>query len=294
MRTLRFYEGLLVRNSFLLLIMLCFASCSKDDDSSDDSTKEEKSRIELIQTFSKQLGYSSLEDARNVEEQGSYFLIAQGAIWDDSRFWIDAMISDIVIPFKANQLLYSYEYQDSYMIFGTPHYYTVTKEYNAFYSIVVDWKYSNEYKGNMYRTLMTDISITREYLGCSNGTPSQYIPTDVEKVVKTYDDIVSEWQAIPDDAGEDSNDDGSGSSSGKYYTFTGKTSTGFWQSGNDIMSEQLYIYKSPNGEERAATSYSDYHSSGSTHKIYIGSDPWGFGCNRYYISLSGTSVYFKI
>lgn len=88
------------------------------------------------------------------------------------------------------------------------------------------------------------------------------------------------------------NNSGSSSNS-KYCTYTGVSTTGYWKSGNSIESEKLYIYKTPSGEKRVATSKSEYHTKASTNKIYIGTDPWGLKCNSYYIAI-GVTVYFKM
>lgn len=90
-----------------------------------------------------------------------------------------------------------------------------------------------------------------------------------------------------------SDNNGGASSNSKYYTYTGVSTTGYWKSGNSIESEKLYIYKTPSGEKRVATSKSEYHTKNSTNKIYIGTDPWSLKCNRYYIAI-GVTVYFKM
>lgn len=89
-----------------------------------------------------------------------------------------------------------------------------------------------------------------------------------------------------------SGNNGGSSSDSKYCKYIG-SSTGYWKSGGSISSEKLYIYKTPDGEKRVATSKSSYHTKSSTNKIYVGSDPWGLKCNRYYLSI-GIAVYFKM
>lgn len=81
----------------------------------------------------------------------------------------------------------------------------------------------------------------------------------------------------------------------RYCKYLGKT-TGYWELGDDIEKETVYVYQTYPGKSLRA-SYAGPGSDGyiiksATETVYSGSDPWRLGCNKYMLPV-GIKTYFK-
>lgn len=132
-------------------------------------------------------------------------------------------------------------------------------------------------------------------------------PSIAKDVSFTHPDIVGDWYIVA--YIDDGDDDGPGSGTdsertpagdhtgdSRYLSYLGST-TGYYESGKNIKSEKLYVYCEQGRPSAIRVSKAEGNSYGfiiktATKKVYTGSDPWGKGCNKYYIPY-GIKTYFK-
>lgn len=246
----------------VLLVILAFSagffsSCEKDGPEAEQQDQA-NFYTSAIESHSYQVGFKD-GALGNAYETNVYTSIALNEDWNNKwRF-----IPEIVKKPEIRRLLYSYQTQE--------HYYTATHNFYAYYSAIVKWEEYTEYKEykgvKQSRNIQKYISTTLQYVGCTTGTPSQYIPAGSTPVVTKYPECSSAWLTI--NSGGSSTGGGNstgGNTTAREYSYHCKTNS---YKATGEFDDVLYIYK--NGSDYRACWY--YYAEGVdkswSQKIYI-------------------------
>lgn len=282
-----------MKKSFIFLsALLTLFACSKDDSTGgDDSDDQVKYSTSTPEHFSFQLGYDDAESA-NFVETNEYTAIA---FIETLKYNLGFIPEGVKKP-DNSKLLYSYDTEEYYKVFDTKHYYTITHSYYAYYSAIVEWDDYAEYKEyngiTEGRSVQKNIKCTVKYVGCTTGTPSQYVPVATPPEVTTYPACEGEWILITSGSGSGGSSSG-GSSGGTIstdeYSYYCKT-TCYKTNGE---SDDLYIYKK--GSDYRASFSNEYTSldKSATLAIITGSATIDGTNYSYYVQPFGICFYFN-
>lgn len=230
--------------------------------------------------------------------------------------WRDGLYDDTIIKYcdlYIGKSLYYTVYVPFLYIIEYDRTTTTVKDYNAGYV-----KAKSEYRNikgvrkfdrsadlnyDWFFGTVYGISQTVKYYDVNLNNPS--IANDVPF---THPDIEGDWyivEELDNEGDSESGEGGSGSDKtpagdhtgdSRYLSYLGST-TGYYESGKNIKSEKLYVYCEQGLPSAIRVSTVEGNSYGfiiktATKKVYTGSDPWGKGCNKYYIPY-GIKTYFK-
>ncbi len=282
-----------MKKSFIFLsALLTLFACSKDDSTGgDDSDDQVKYSTSTPEHFSYQVGYEDAESA-NFVETNNYGSIA----FTETLKYNWAFIPEVVKIPDNRRLLYSYDTEEYYKVFDTKHYYTVTHSYYAYYSAIVEWDDYAEYKEyngiTEGRSVQKNIKCTVKYVGCTTGTPFQYVPVATPPEVTTYPVCEGEWILITSGSGSGGSSSG-GSSGGSISTrdYSYHCSTTCYN--ENLGVDDLYIYKK-GSDYRASWVYdSKGLDKAATEKIYFDPTTIGGTTFSYNIIPFGICFYFN-
>lgn len=268
-----------------LSAMLLWGACSSDDSIEGDDS-DVLNYTTTPEHFSFQVGFIN-EEIGNQYETNDYTAISMHEMWKENWFFVP----DVVERSEVRELLYSYDTEEYYMIFNKPHYYTVTHKFYAYYSAIVEWDAYDEYMASgsitEVRSIKKDLKCTVQYVGCTEGTPSMYIPTVTSPKVTKYSDIVGAWNVVSE--GSDLEDPSGGDISTKKCSYYCSTTC----YNENLGYDDLFIYK--NGSEyRASWEYSAKGISlGATMKIYREPNNIDGMQFKYYVIPMGLNFYFN-
>lgn len=304
------------------IMLLALSSCTDPDEKAEDTKKVTQSTTtEHLSGTYYPIYYetASGEHIFNGEPVGGY-----DALTKTVMNWLDKLSLDDKTVYCT---LYAAEY--GYRKY-TP-YIAGWNEWRTYYvPFVYDYTYdeTNMVKNDpfacevSYKTKLSNIKATRRIGFTPN--PNDYIrkgeswKTEFENLdfsdpnfltrTYTHEDLEGDWivdHSYDNPGGGGGSGDNPGSSNTpagdhtgdyNYYVFV-KTATSYHESGKDVKSDNLYVYKhqSSNIYRVSWSSPNSYGfiTKGATHEISMGSDPWGFGCNRKF-SVYGIVYYFKL
>lgn len=182
-----------------ILIGIAFASCEKEDTEEVVTTKNVKHHFY-------QLGFPDIASALSVEFSWGAAVpnTEKISMTLDLCSYDDAV--EIEIPDYC-QLIHSYSTSRYVPIYGGGYYDYTYYYYYAYYSIIVEWDHYDEVStlGNLIkkRVIRKNTKCTVQYLGCTIGTPAEYIPTNTAPEVTTYPDFEGEWITISEEDEDD-------------------------------------------------------------------------------------------
>ena len=136
--------------------------------------------------------------------------------------------------------------------------------YYAYYYSKITWEATIEHQGGHSRQCSRNIQLDIKYLGCSEGTPEEYIPQNEQDVHQTYPDIEGAWVKDPDSNNVDSNTGGSnsGNEDSSYNNdYSDSKQKDYLYVAHVICdsekgdSDDLYIYKKNGGSKYALLGY---------------------------------------
>lgn len=272
-----------------LSVLLSLCACSSDDpvDDSEGGNPDVLHYTSTVEHSSYQVGFEN-EAIFNAYETNSYTVIAMGEMWKENWYFIPKVVEKPEI----SKLLYSYDTEEYYMLFGKKHYYTETHNYYAYYSAIVEWDWYDEYKGSNgiteARSVEKNIKCTVKYVGCTKNTPSMYIPTVTSPEVITYSDIEGAWNVVSSGSGSGESPSGGDISTRKYSYYCRTTCYN-----ENLGYDDLFIYK--NGSEYRASWEYDAKGMplGATMKIYQKANNIDGMQFKYYIIPMGLNFYFN-
>lgn len=176
--------------------------------------------------------------------------------------------------------------------------------YYAYYYSKITWEATIEHQGGHSRQCSRNIQLDIKYLGCSKGTPEEYIPQNEQDVHQTYPDIEGAWVKDPDSNNVDSNTGGSnsGNEDSSYNNdYSDSKQKDYLYVAHVICdsekgdSDDLYIYKKNGGSEiRASWVYSSKGLDlAATEKVHYANKSVNGTYYKYYICPYGISFYFN-
>lgn len=272
-----------------LSVLLSFCACSSDDpvDDSEGGNPDVLHYTSTVEHSSYQVGFES-EAIFNAYETNSYTVIAMGEMWKENWYFIPKVVKKPEI----SKLLYSYDTEEYYMLFGKKHYYTETHSYYAYYSAIVEWDWYDEYKGSNgiteARSVEKNIKCTVKYVGCTKGTPSMYIPTVTSPEVTTYSDIEGPWNVVSSGSGSGDSPSG-GDTSTKEYSYHCSTVA----YSKNLDPDNLYIYKKGSDYRASWSYYANGLDKNATMRIYNEVNTFDGTQYSYTVIPYGVTFYFN-
>jgi hypothetical protein len=242
--------GLVIMAAIAILTSTVFTSCEKEALGEEEAPRESITTENFIHN-SYQLGYSEVGILGGMSSFDKYLIPEIVEIPDGSH---------LVHSYTTKEVLYRYPIKsDLYGTYYKYEYYTVNHDFYAYYSIIVEWDSYNEVstKGDIVkkREVQENLKCTVKYVGCTEDTPSEYIPTDTSPEITTYPDYQGEWFIVENSGGGSGGNGGNeNDNSDREYEFHCATEY-YMESLNETG--DLYIYKSKRtGEYRASFAYS--------------------------------------